>query len=47
MQDVIFNGSGNRKPVARAAVELVFDNSLAGRPGQWSQYAELSVKSAC
>src|SRR5690606_1717589 len=27
MQDVIFNGSGNRKPAARASVELVFDNS--------------------
>src|SRR5690606_41980940 len=27
MQDVIFNGSGNRKPAGRASVELVFDNS--------------------
>jgi chromosome segregation protein len=44
MQDVIFNGSGNRKPVARASVELVFDNSLGRAAGQWSQYAELSVK---
>ncbi|MFC5301223.1 chromosome segregation protein SMC [Azospira restricta] len=44
MQDVIFNGSSNRKPVARAAVELVFDNSLGRAAGQWSQYAELSVK---
>jgi len=44
MQDVIFNGSGSRKPVARAAVELVFDNSLGRLSGQWSQYAELSVK---
>ncbi len=44
MQDVIFNGSGTRKPVARAAVELVFDNSLGRIVGQWSQYAELSVK---
>ncbi|MBK5915681.1 chromosome segregation protein SMC [Rhodocyclus purpureus] len=44
MQDVIFNGSGNRKPVSRAAVELVFDNSLGRIGGQWSQYAELSVK---
>src|SRR5690606_6561770 len=26
MQDVIFNGSGNRKPASRASVELVFDN---------------------
>jgi chromosome segregation protein len=44
MQDVIFNGSGNRKPLARASVELVFDNSLGRAAGQWSQYAELSVK---
>jgi chromosome segregation protein len=44
MQDVIFNGSGGRKPVSRAAVELVFDNSLGRIAGQWSQYAELSVK---
>jgi len=44
MQDVIFNGSGNRKPTARASVELVFDNSMGRAAGQWSQYAELSVK---
>ncbi|HSO06686.1 MAG TPA: chromosome segregation protein SMC [Pelomicrobium sp.] len=44
MQDVIFNGSGERKPVARASVELVFDNSLGKAGGQWGQYAEISVK---
>src|SRR3989304_3778927 len=44
MQDVIFNGSGNRKPMARAGVELVFDNSQGRAAGQWSQYAGLSVK---
>ena len=44
MQDVIFNGSGNRKPLARAAVELVFDNSLGRAAGQWSQYGEISVR---
>lgn len=44
MQDVIFNGSSNRKPVSRASVELVFDNSLGRAAGQWSQYAELAVK---
>ena len=44
MQDVIFNGSGNRKPLARASVELMFDNSLGRAGGQWSQYAEISVK---
>jgi chromosome segregation protein len=44
MQDVIFNGSALRKPVARASVELVFDNSLGRAAGQWSQYAEIAVK---
>jgi len=44
MQDVIFNGSSLRKPVARASVELSFDNSLGRAAGQWSQYAEISVK---
>ena len=44
MQDVIFNGSSQRKPLARAAVELMFDNSLGRATGQWSQYAEISVK---
>jgi chromosome segregation protein len=44
MQDVIFNGSSNRKPVSRASVELIFDNLLGRALGQWSQYTELSVK---
>ena len=44
MQDVIFNGSGNRKPLARASVELIFDNSQGRAAGQWSQYAEISVR---
>jgi chromosome segregation protein len=44
MQDVIFNGSTNRKPAGRASVELIFDNSLGKAAGQWGQYAEISVK---
>lgn len=44
MDAVIFNGSANRKPISRASVELVFDNSLGGASGEWSQYAEISVK---
>ncbi|MBL8511872.1 MAG: chromosome segregation protein SMC, partial [Betaproteobacteria bacterium] len=44
MEDVIFNGSTQRKPVARASVELVFDNSLGRVGGQWGQYNEISVK---
>src|SRR4051812_25559780 len=44
MVDVIFNGSSRREPVARASVELAFDNSLGKAAGAWSQYAEISVK---
>ena len=44
MDAVIFNGSSNRKPISRASVELIFDNSLGGASGAWSQYAEISVK---
>ncbi len=48
MDAVIFNGSANRKPISRASVELIFDNSLGGlsdqSAGEWSQYAEISVK---
>ena len=44
MDAVIFNGSSNRKPISRASVELVFDNSLGGAAGELSQYAEISVK---
>ena len=44
MQDVIFNGSGQRKPASRASVELVFDNALARAGGQWNSFAEIAVK---
>ena len=44
MQDVIFNGSSKRKPVARASVELVFDNEMGKAAGQWSSYAQISIK---
>ncbi len=44
MQDVIFSGSATRKPISRASVELVFDNSLGRAAGQWSQYSEIAVK---
>ena len=44
MQDVIFNGSSERKPVGRASVELVFDNSLGRIGGAWAAYGEISVK---
>ncbi|MDX8378601.1 MAG: chromosome segregation protein SMC [Gallionella sp.] len=44
MQDVIFNGSDKRKAVARASVELIFDNSLGKAGGQWARFAEISIK---
>ncbi len=44
MQDVIFNGSGQRKPASRASVELVFDNTLARAGGQWNSFSEIAVK---
>ncbi len=44
MQDVIFNGSGQRKPAGRASVELVFDNSDARAGGPWNQFTEIAVK---
>ncbi|MDB5763527.1 MAG: smc [Herminiimonas sp.] len=44
MQDVIFNGTTNRKPAGRSSVELIFDNGDGKAAGQWSQYAEIAVK---
>ena len=44
MQDVIFSGTSERKSLSRASVELVFDNTLGRAPGQWTHYAEISVK---
>jgi chromosome segregation protein len=44
MMDVIFNGSLHRKPLSRASVELIFDNSQGRAAGQWTQYAEISVR---
>jgi chromosome segregation protein len=44
IQDVIFKGSGGRKEVSRASVELFFDNDQGRAAGQWSQYAEITVK---
>jgi chromosome segregation protein len=44
MMDVIFNGSLKRKPVSRATVELVFDNSAKSLNGLWNTYDEVSIK---
>ncbi|HEY1075719.1 MAG TPA: AAA family ATPase, partial [Fontimonas sp.] len=42
--DVIFNGSKTRKPVGRASVELIFDNSDGTISGAYAAYAEISVR---
>ncbi len=44
MADVIFNGSGSRKPVGTASVELVFDNSDGKLGGEYANYSEVSLK---
>jgi chromosome segregation protein len=44
MQDVIFNGSVNRKPAGRSSVELVFDNTEGRIQGEWGRFSEISVK---
>jgi len=44
MSDVIFAGSGSRKPVATATVELLFDNSDGRAGGEYASYTDISVK---
>ncbi len=44
MADVIFNGSSSRKPVSKASVELIFDNSEGRATGNYAQFAEISIK---
>ncbi|CUA99042.1 chromosome segregation protein SMC [Thiomonas bhubaneswarensis] len=44
MQDVIFNGSGQRKAASRCSVEMVFDNSDHRIGGQWGQFTEIAIK---
>ncbi len=44
LEDVIFNGSSSRKPVSRASVELLFDNSLGRVKSQYQDFAEISIK---
>ena len=44
MADVVFSGSGSRKPVGQASVELMFDNSDGRLGGRYVSYSELSVK---
>ena len=44
MSDVIFNGSGGRKPVGQASIELIFDNSEGRIVGEYAAYAEIGIK---
>lgn len=44
MDDVIFNGSSVRKPVNKASVELVFDNSSGKAPGSYAKFAEIAIR---
>ncbi|MAX87148.1 MULTISPECIES: chromosome segregation protein SMC [Thalassolituus] len=44
MTDVIFNGSAERKPVSKASVDLVFDNSDGTLKGEHAKFSEISVR---
>ncbi|MEX0448499.1 chromosome segregation protein SMC [Spiribacter sp. 221] len=44
MADVIFSGSGSRKPVGQASIELVFDNADGSLGGQYAAFAEIAVR---
>jgi chromosome segregation protein len=44
MTDVIFNGSGTRKPVGQASVELLFDNDDHRLKGEYANFTEVSIK---
>ncbi len=44
MTDVIFNGSGQRKPVSQASVELVFENTQGRLSGSMADRSEISIK---
>jgi chromosome segregation protein len=45
MEDVIFSGSQARKPVGKAFVELIFDNTVGKKaPGDYARYSEISVR---
>jgi chromosome segregation protein len=44
MVDVIFNGSGTRKPVGQASIELTFDNSDGKVGGAYAEYSEIAVR---
>ncbi|MFT5116521.1 MAG: chromosome segregation protein [Kiritimatiellia bacterium] len=44
MTDVIFNGSGGRKPVGQATIELVFDNTDGKLLGEYASFNEIAIR---
>jgi chromosome segregation protein len=44
LTDVIFNGSGTRKPTAQASIELLFDNSDRRITGEYAGFAEIAIR---
>ena len=42
--DVIFNGSGTRKPNNAASIELIFDNSDGRIGGEYAAYADIAIR---
>ena len=44
MTDVIFNGSSHRKPVGKASVDLIFDNSDGTLRGEYAAFSEVALR---
>lgn len=44
LDDVIFNGSTGRKPIAQASIELIFDNSDNTLTGQYAPYTQIALR---
>lgn len=44
LDDVIFNGCTTRKPLGQASIELNFDNADGSLGGQYSSYAQISIR---
>lgn len=44
MLDVIFNGSTMRKPIGRAAIELLFDNNDGTLNREYANFSEVSIR---
>ena len=44
MTDVIFNGSGTRKPNNAASIDLIFDNSDGRIGGEYAAYADIAIR---